>query len=58
MVFAADVKSAFLHPDPVSSTITNYGIPTRDMQRILNVDADTYMHLVKPMFDDTMAPKF
>ena len=28
------------------------------MQRILGVDADTYMHLVKPMFGDPMAPRF
>ncbi len=53
-LFAAVVKSAFSQADPVAKTVTDY----RDMQRILGMDADTYVLLVKPMFGDPMAARF
>ena len=56
-LFVADVKSAFLQADEVEAHVKNYGIPTREMQRFLGIDEDTYVHMVKPMFGDPMAPR-
>ena len=56
-LFAADVKSAFLQADVVSTDVKNYGIPTREMQRLLGMDEETFVHMVKPMFGDPMSPK-
>ena len=57
-LFTADVKSAFLQADEVTDKATNYGIPNRDMQRILGLNEDEYLWLVKPMFGDPRAPRF
>ena len=58
-LFTADVKSAFLQADDQTSTAENprYGVPNRDMQRIMGLNENEYMHLVKPMFGDPRAPR-